>query len=126
MDSTIVFRSMYTCIFVINICFFTRILSRKYVVKYNVFMAARIVAIYIFVQVCLRYTWVLFYIMYQSFQIAYDYILFKNIRGIFIVYCGRIYLRFFICKCVLCPECMYSTMCWCEMIMYMYYVICQF
>ena len=32
--------------------------------------------------------------------------------------CGRLYLILFFCKFILCPECMYSAVCWCEMFMY--------
>ena len=49
------------------------------------------------------------------------YVLIKQIYLVGIVYCVRhsIFNTLFN-KCILCPECMYSVGCWCEMIMHMY------
>ena len=42
-----------------------------------------------------------------------------RLKNIGIVYCvwPTIFNTLF-WKCILCPECMYSAVCWCEMIMY--------
>ena len=58
----------------------------------------------------------LFYIIYQSFKTVSCYVLIKKID---IVYClsPTIFDTVF-WKFILCPECIYSAVCWCEMIKY--------
>ena len=56
------------------------------------------------------------YIMYQSFKTVSGYVLIKKVG---IIYCVlRTISNTLFWKFVLYPECMYSAVCWCEMIMY--------
>ena len=46
-----------------------------------------------------------------------DYVLIKKSRGI-VYYVWKTTFNTLFCKFILCPECMYSAVCWCEMFTY--------